>query len=281
LKRLVSLVVVLMLYARAAHAAAPTKTQCIEASDKADSLRQSGALRTARVSLLVCANPACPRIVRDDCNKGIAEVDASIPTVAFSARNGGEDVTAVTISMDGEMIAKEANGKAVMVDPGQHTFTFTLAGSPPQTQRLVLREGEKNRNVLIQFGDLPKDGSKDGPTGRLVVSSGAGAAISIDGKATTVGRFEGPVSIGSHEVKVSESGKVTATRMVEVKANATESINVTLEPEKASLFPWIIGGAAVVTAGLVVGGILLFGSKDKTNAPPQGSLGGIGLASFR
>lgn len=282
LQALLACALLLVFAPKSAFAANPTKAQCISANEKADNLRKSGQLRAARASLLVCANPACPRVVRDDCNKNIPDVDASIPTLVFTARNGAADTSDVAITMDSEVIAKVADGKPVNVDPGQHSFTYTLSGFPPQTEKLVIREGEKNRVVSIQFGDAPKSAA-DTPTGRLVVTSSPTSAIAVDGKAAVMGRFDGPVSAGSHEVKVSENGKLTQTKIIEVKANDTETMNVTLDPEKKSYLPWVIvGGAAVVTAGLVVGGILLFGSSSSKGAtPPQGSLGGVGLATFR
>ncbi|MBX3229070.1 MAG: PEGA domain-containing protein [Labilithrix sp.] len=282
MKKLLALVVVvatILLVGRSARAANPTKAQCISANEEGDALKKRGSLRAARASFLKCTNAACPRLVRDDCNLRVTELEAAIPTITFTARDGAQDTTAVSVSMDGESLAKEVDGKPISVDPGEHTFTFVLAGSPPQTEKLVLREGEKNRQVLIQFGEAPK---AEGATGRLVVVSGSGAAITIDGKPTAIGRFDGAVSAGSHEVKVSESGKITSTRTVEVKSGATETLDVTLEPEKRSIVPWVVGGAAVVVvAALVVGGVFLFSSDDKQVPPPQGTLGGVRMATFR
>ena len=276
-----TVVFALSLLARVASAAPPpTKQQCISANEEAEKLKKKGSLRASRASLLLCANAACPRIVRDDCAARIAELDSAMPSITFTAKNGAQDTTAVSVTMDGEALAKEVDGKPITVDPGEHTFTFTMAGQPSQTQKLVIREGEKNRQHVIQFGEAPK---AESPSGRLVVTSSAGAAIAIDGRSTSVGRFDGAVSAGSHEVKVSESGKAASTRIVEVKSGATETLNVTLEPEKRSVLPWVIGGAAVVAAAAVVGGILLFssGGDTRTSPPPNGSLGTIGLASFR
>lgn len=276
---LLTLLVVLLVTARVARAAPPTRQNCISANEDAEKLKRKGSLRAARASLLVCANAACPRVVRDDCNTRIAELDTTLPTITFTAKNGAEDTTAVSVAMDGELLTKEVDGKPVTVDPGEHTFVFTLSGSPPQAQKLVVREGEKNRQYVIQFGEAPK---ADAPTGRLVVTSSAGAAIAVDGKSAVLGRFDGPVAAGSHEVKVSEHGKIATTKIVEVRTNATETLHVTLEPEKRSVLPWVIGGAALVAAAAVVGGILVFSSSEtKTTPPPNGSLGTIGIASFR
>lgn len=287
LKNLLCLLIALgtlLVFSRAARAADPTKDQCISANEDADALRKRGSLRAARISLLTCVNPACPRLVRDDCNLRINELDAAIPTLAFTARENATDTTTVSVSMDGKPLVEQIDGKPVPVDPGEHSFTFFLKGYPPQTQKLVIREGEKNRAVPIQFGEAPKNLVEALEDGRLVVTAPEGAAISIDGKASVVGRFDGAVSAGGHEVKVTQPGKVTYTRFVEVKSKTTETLNVTLEVEKrrSSLTPWIIGGAAVLVAGIVVGGVLAFssGTETKTVGPPPGTLGGVSFASF-
>ncbi|MFO0740410.1 MAG: PEGA domain-containing protein [Labilithrix sp.] len=274
----------LLLVARSARAADPTKEQCVSANEDADALRKRGALRAARTSLLTCVSPSCPRLVRDDCNLRINELDVAIPTIAFTARENTTDTTAVSISMDGQPLVNTIDGKPVAVDPGEHTFTFFLEGYPPQTQKLVIREGEKARGVQIQFGEAPKL-VEARPDGRLVVVAAPEAAIAIDGKATVMGRYDSALSAGGHEVKVTQPGKVTFTRFVEVKSNETETLNVTLETEKkrSSLLPWIIGGAAVVAAAIVVGGVIAFssGTESKTVPPPPGTLGGVSFASFR
>lgn len=279
--RIASLFVVLALIgiAAPAYAANPTKAQCIAANEKADSQRKSGSLRAARASYLVCANPTCPKLVRDDCNKSIPDIESAIPTVTFTAKNGGDDTTDVAIAMDGEAIAKQADGKPISVDPGEHLFVFTTTGFPPQSSKVVIREGEKNRHIDIQFGDAPKP---DAPSGRLVITSDTAATISVDGRSSAIGRFDGNVAAGSHDVRISENGKITQTRIIEVKGSETTTLNIALESEKKSLTPWLIGGAAVVvTAGLVVGGIVLFSKSDNKTAIPQGSVGGVGLATFR
>jgi hypothetical protein len=38
------------------------------------------------------------------------------------------------------------------VDPGQHVFTFEVAGQPPITRTFVLTEGEKGRRELVSGG---------------------------------------------------------------------------------------------------------------------------------
>ena len=67
----------------AAPAQAGDAAACAEAAERAQPLRRAGSLRAARAQLLVCARKECPRVVRKDCEGWLADVDRSIPTVAF------------------------------------------------------------------------------------------------------------------------------------------------------------------------------------------------------
>jgi len=55
--------------------AEPTKQECVDLNEHAQSLRQQGDARAARASLVLCLDPACPAPVRQDCGDQIAEMD--------------------------------------------------------------------------------------------------------------------------------------------------------------------------------------------------------------
>lgn len=48
---------------------------CVNAADKGQDLRASGKLDEARAQFLVCAKPACNRVVRADCTRWASEID--------------------------------------------------------------------------------------------------------------------------------------------------------------------------------------------------------------
>jgi hypothetical protein len=55
------------------------------------------------------------------------------------------------------------------VDPGEHTFSFERDGAPPIEQRLLVRVGEKNRQLAVRFGGsegADRDASGSTPTDR-------------------------------------------------------------------------------------------------------------------
>jgi hypothetical protein len=130
-----------------------TKDQCIDANGKAQELRRDGKLSAARDQLQACGNSACPAMIRDDCTKRLNELEGAQPTVIFDARDAsGRDLIAVTVTMDGRPLVGKLDGKALPVDPGEHEFTFTVAGQAPIVEKLVVRESEKERHERVVIG---------------------------------------------------------------------------------------------------------------------------------
>jgi hypothetical protein len=134
-------------------AAEPTIAECLASNDKSISLRGDHKLLAARKELLVCAASTCPAEVRKECMRRIDTVNSSLPTVVIEAKDGGgNDLVAVKVTMDGEVLTEKLDGSALSMDPGAHTFTFEVAGQPPITKQLVIREGQKDRREVLQFG---------------------------------------------------------------------------------------------------------------------------------
>ena len=117
--------------ARSADAADPTTAECLSANEASLTARSQQKLRDARAKLLTCAAPSCPRDVRDECTRGINEINAALPTIVFEAKDdAGADLIAVKVTMDGEVLTDHLEGTAIAVDPGAHTFAFESAGHP-------------------------------------------------------------------------------------------------------------------------------------------------------
>jgi hypothetical protein len=135
-----------------ASAADPTTADCLAASESSLQLGNQHKLRAERSQLLVCAAAMCPADIRKECEGRVAEVNAQMPTVVFSARDATGDLTEVRVTMDGALLAARLDGAAISVDPGEHTFTFQAAGQPVLQRKLVIIEGQKDRRELIQIG---------------------------------------------------------------------------------------------------------------------------------
>jgi hypothetical protein len=131
---------------------AQSKTECIDAYEQAQSLRMDGHLKAARDQLLVCNQPACPVLARDDCSRWLAEVQAAMPSIAVAAKDAaGKDVVDITVQLDGERVLDALFGRAFQIDPGVHALRVESPGREPIEQRIVVVEGEKLRAVNVVF----------------------------------------------------------------------------------------------------------------------------------
>src|SRR5215472_923722 len=166
---------VVALGARSASADGTTvKNACLSAAERGQNLRTDGKLVSARDEFLVCARDDCPHLVRTDCMTWLSQIDASLPSVVFSATAGGADVTDVRVRYDGQLLLERLDGKAKPIDPGTHVFQFERAGDKVEV-RVVIAEGEKNRKVIAVF-DNPRTAT---PPPSAVSSSGGRAPVPI------------------------------------------------------------------------------------------------------
>jgi hypothetical protein len=180
----------LMLAPRDGLAADPTVRDCLTASNSSVGLRSQHKLRETRAQLLVCVAASCPAEVREECARRMERLTAAIPTIVFEVKDGaGRELTAVTVTFDGEVVARELNGSALTLDPGSHTVTFEVAGEPPVTQTILFHEGDKDRHIPVVIGTVPVApaavaplpstatmSSDDGGHGRRVLGLAVGGA---------------------------------------------------------------------------------------------------------
>jgi hypothetical protein len=153
--RLAVLLTVVLGSGSMASAARGDDAACINAVEQALTLRTAGKLRDALKTLAACSDPACPEEVRVECTQRIAATDAAMPTLIFSAKDGaGNDLLAVTVTMNGAPLTTTLDGRPVPIDPGEHAFRFETVGQPPVDKTLVVREGEKNRIESVVLGAM-------------------------------------------------------------------------------------------------------------------------------
>jgi hypothetical protein len=188
-----------------AMAAEPTKDDCIDANEAAQTLTRSARLREAKRNLLVCIAASCPGPVREDCAQQLSQVDLKIPTLVFEAKDeAGHDLSAVKVMMDDQTLVDTLDGTAIPLDPGEHRFLFQSEGRKDETRTLLLHEGEKDRRERIVMRpsggsalngeptaaghesaavSASKERPKDGQTQRMIGLGvgGAGAAAAIVG----------------------------------------------------------------------------------------------------
>jgi hypothetical protein len=139
--------------APAAAAGVPSNDVCMHSYETAQRMRLAKKLKASRQELIVCANQACPAVLRQDCTKWLGEVERSVPSVVIEVRAGGKDVGGFELHIDDDLTSQKISGAAVDVDPGEHAFRVEASDGRTAEQSVVILEGEKNRKIEL---DLPE-----------------------------------------------------------------------------------------------------------------------------
>jgi len=145
-------------------AAASESATCTEFYEKAQEEKTSGHLNAALVHLRICIDAGCPKFIRDDCMRWMDQVEGALPSVVFAVRRDGSDVTGAEVLCDGKILVSSLDGKAVSVDPGPHDFSFSLPGFPSIQRQTIIREGERNRIIEVEFSSRITAAATHAPT---------------------------------------------------------------------------------------------------------------------
>ncbi|HXI55572.1 MAG TPA: hypothetical protein VNO55_05910, partial [Polyangia bacterium] len=106
----------------------------------ADARQQAsrGRLQKANRLFFQCADPVCGRALANECAARRAQLEPDIPSVVpVLTDREGRPVVEATVSIDGQPLAAQVDGRAVFVDPGLHEFTFTVDGQVVVTEALI------------------------------------------------------------------------------------------------------------------------------------------------
>jgi hypothetical protein len=99
--------------------------------------------------------------VRRKCAARYTQLDADIPSVIpIVTDESGSARSDVQVTMDGEVLASELDGRPLSVDPGLHAFEFATDGGVLATRKVMIVQGERNRPITIEGGSPDKRGAK-------------------------------------------------------------------------------------------------------------------------
>lgn len=133
-------------------AAAPDPVvRCVEAYTEGQRLRNDGHLLEGRSEFWECSQAACPAALRKDCITWSDEIRAQIPTVSFRVTFDGKLAPDAKVYLDGRLLEKALDGRAVELNPGPHQVRFEYADHPPQEQDFIAAEGERYRIINAEF----------------------------------------------------------------------------------------------------------------------------------
>ncbi len=164
MRRSAPAVAVLAAVTWAVPARADVTQQCTSAAERGQQLRDDGKYLRARDAFTFCSRTVCPAMVQSDCIKWLADLAAATPSVVIIAKDAsGNDVKAVTVTVDGVPLTGALDGRPIPVDPGEHQFHFETPGAPAVDERVVIHVGEKNRTLTAQFAGPPAASKQDQP----------------------------------------------------------------------------------------------------------------------
>jgi hypothetical protein len=154
LRRVLTLSLALVLVAAPLRARADDAAQCKDGYDRSQIARDAGKLLEARALLQQCSTASCSSFIQRECAGWFTDVDARMPSVIFSAKDGdGADLVDVEVTIDGAAGPRKLDGRPLDVDPGEHTFSFRLANGKTAERRALIREREKGKTISVVIGE--------------------------------------------------------------------------------------------------------------------------------
>ncbi len=128
-----------------------SKAQCAEAYTGAQELRLVHRPRASLEKAYQCAAETCPEWMRQECGQWIRDAEAAIPSivVAIQDASGRPYTSAGRLVVDDVEVDMATAERPTDLDPGEHTVRLELVGRAPVEARILLREGEKSRRVVL------------------------------------------------------------------------------------------------------------------------------------
>jgi hypothetical protein len=162
-------------------ALADTGQECRDAYYKTQVLRDNKDLEEALKQADVCVR-SCGNELAKNCAEWKADLEGKLASsiILEVVDASGARVTDATVSLDGELWLDQLDGSAHVISKGPHTIEINVKGSLPLEKPIVIRQGEKDRKILISLGskpppDPPSEGHRIGPW--ILVGIGGGALI--------------------------------------------------------------------------------------------------------
>jgi hypothetical protein len=149
-----------------AYPAEARSASCTAAFKDGVKLEQAARLREAQKAFAACSKSACGASVRRECIMRYGQLASDIPSVVPVVTDAtGEPILDVKVTMDGETLTSQIDGRAVPVDPGLHEFSFTTPAGATR-QKIVILQGQRNRPIAVTIGP-----SQRGAAPRAAVAS--------------------------------------------------------------------------------------------------------------
>lgn len=129
---------------------------CSAVYDAAFEQEHAGHLRDAQSIYQNCAIDSCSNPVRQSCEAKLFRLELDVPSVVPLAKDAaGEPLVDARVTMDGAELSSHLDGRAFSVDPGLHQFVWSSGGSVIGSERVVIAQGQRNRELMMAMTPAP------------------------------------------------------------------------------------------------------------------------------
>jgi hypothetical protein len=128
------------------------KLACVDAFDKAKEAANVDHLRAANEWFALCAEATCAGSLRKRCTAVHTKIAAMLPSVVPVVNDPtGATGGAAEVRMDGEMLTTNLDGSAIVVDHGEHQFTFSKDGEIFATRKVSIQKSQRGQVVSATY----------------------------------------------------------------------------------------------------------------------------------
>lgn len=127
------------------------KSGCEQAFEQAQRDQNDAHFLSAIKQALACSNPKCGDAIVQECAKMYSALELATPSVVLAARDASKatDLNDVVITIDGEQVTDQLDGRPIPIDPGPHTFRFSAPKYVPDERKVLIHTGEKYRQISV------------------------------------------------------------------------------------------------------------------------------------
>lgn len=210
---------------------------------------------------------------RADADNVLRTVRALVGSIRLVVNEPG-----ASVFLDDEPVGTTPLDSPLVADLGDRRVRVSKAGFREQV--LVQHvTGASESTLTVALVALPAQA-------HLLVSTGATAAISLDGVGLAIGRWDGPLAAGPHAMRVTEPGMHPFSLDFAIAEGEFRRLDVTLQRDnQGGISPavWWLGGGLLAAAGLGAGAYFLFRPSPSPTPPTEGTIspGTITVNSFR
>ncbi len=162
----------------------PTKAECFDAHEQAQLANKEGKPRAAKRAFAICADAACPKLVKSECEAELAKSSAAVPSVVIVALDAGKAPTGAKLTIDGA--PADAAPGPVELEPGEHLFRLQAADGRLAEQRVSLKAGQRDVEVRLELA-LPARAEPQAPTAPPPAKPGVSPVVWVLGGVAVIG----------------------------------------------------------------------------------------------